>query len=82
MSGSLLNKHSFRAVFESDTMVLSKSGLFVGKGYECRGMFKFNVMTIRPRMNNNKNNSFAYMLRSSNLCYGRLGHVNYDTLIF
>ena len=44
------------------------------------GMFKLSVMTIRPRMNNNKNNSFTYMLESSNLWHGRLGHINYDTL--
>ena len=35
VSESLLNKHSFRMVFECDALVLTKSGLFVGKGYEC-----------------------------------------------
>ncbi|PON81118.1 Zinc finger, CCHC-type [Trema orientale] len=35
VSGSLLNKHGFRMVFESDKFVLTKNGLFVGKGYEC-----------------------------------------------
>ena len=54
-------------VFESDTVILIKSGLFVRKGYECGGIFKLSVMTLRPKMNNNKNNSFAYMLESSNL---------------
>ena len=28
----------------------------------------------------NKSSSFAYILESSNLWHGRLGHVNYDTL--
>ena len=37
VSGLLLNKHGFRMVFESNTFVLTKSGLFVGKGYECGG---------------------------------------------
>ncbi|XP_075499393.1 uncharacterized protein LOC142537784 [Primulina tabacum] len=32
VSGSLLNKHGFRIVFESDNVVLLKSGMFVGKG--------------------------------------------------
>ena len=31
-------------------------------------------------MNNNENNSSTYMLKSSNLLHGTLGHVNYDTL--
>ncbi|XP_075491105.1 uncharacterized protein LOC142529455 [Primulina tabacum] len=32
LSGSLLNKHGFRIVFESDKVILLKSGMFVGKG--------------------------------------------------
>ena len=53
-------------VFESDTIVLTKSGLFVRKGYECEGMFKLNVMTVSPKINN-KNNPSAYTLGFSNL---------------
>ena len=33
VSGSLLNSHGFRLVFESDKFVLSKSGMYVRKGY-------------------------------------------------
>ncbi|KAL8090839.1 hypothetical protein AgCh_040053 [Apium graveolens] len=33
VSGSLLNKHGFHIVIESDKVILSKSGMFVGKGY-------------------------------------------------
>ncbi|XP_074570564.1 uncharacterized protein LOC141827228 [Curcuma longa] len=40
VSGSLLSKHGFRIVFESDRVVLSKNGMFVGKGYENEGLFK------------------------------------------
>ncbi|GKC50193.1 hypothetical protein Tco_1072938 [Tanacetum coccineum] len=43
VSGWLLNKFSFKLVFESDKFVLSKSGIFVGKGYALDGMFKLNV---------------------------------------
>ena len=38
VSGSLLNSHGFRLVFESDKFVLSKSGMYVGKGYMSGGM--------------------------------------------
>ena len=31
--GSLLNSHGFWLVFESDKFVLSKRGMYVGKGY-------------------------------------------------
>ena len=38
VSGSLLNNHGFRLVFESNKFVLSKSGMYVGKGYANDGM--------------------------------------------
>ena len=63
-------------VFESNKVILSKSGMYVGKGYVSDGLFKLNVMTII----NKNNKSSVYMLESSNLWHGRLGHVNYDTL--
>ena len=43
------------------------------------GMWKLNVMTI-IKSDMNKSNTSAYILKSSNLWHGRLGHVNYDTL--
>ena len=39
-----------------------------------------NVMTIFPIIDNNKSTSYVYMLESSNVWHGRLGHVNYHTL--
>ena len=33
-------------VFEADKVVLSKSGLFKGKGYISNGLLKLNVMTV------------------------------------
>ena len=46
VSGSLLNSHGLQLVFELDKFVLSKSGMYVGKGYMGGGMWKLNVMTI------------------------------------
>ena len=52
VSGSLLNSHGFRMVFESKKFVLSKSGIYVGKGYMSNGMWKLNVMTlVKSEMN-------------------------------
>ena len=53
--------------------------MYVGKGYISDGMWKLNVMTI-VKSYMNKDSTFAYVLESSNLWHGRLGHVNYDTL--
>ena len=66
-------------MFESNTFLLSKSGMYVGKGYGSDGMWKLNVMTI-IKSNMNKASTYTYMLESSNLWHSRLGHVNYDTL--
>ena len=38
VSGSLLNIHGFKLVFESDKFVLSNNGMYVGKGYMSDGM--------------------------------------------
>jgi hypothetical protein len=43
VSGSRLMKDGFKLVFESNKVVLSKYGTFVGKGYECEGMFRFSL---------------------------------------
>ena len=82
MFGSLLSKKGFKLVFVSDNSILTKNGMYVGKGYMNNGLFKTNVMTIVPLIKNiNKNTSFAYMLESSNVWHGRLGHVNYNTFL-
>ena len=44
------------------------------------GMWKLNVMTI-IKSNMNKVSTSTYVLESSNLCHGRLGHVKYYTLL-
>ena len=80
ISGSLLNKHGFRMVFEAEKVVVSKSRMFVRKGYVSNGLFKLNVMIVKPKIINKTNASFVYVLESSNLWHGKLGHVNYGSL--
>ena len=82
VSESLLSKKCFKLVFVSDNFIFTKNGKYVGKGYMSNGLFKMNVMIVVPPIKNinNKNTSSAYMLESSNVWHGRLGHVNYDTL--
>ena len=77
--GSLLNSHGFQLVFESNKFVLSKDGTYIGKGYMSGGMWKLNVMTI-SKCDMNKASTSTYILESSNLWHGRLGHVDFDTL--
>ena len=55
---------------ESDNYVITKNGLFVGKGYACDGMFKLNVE------NNKASISSIYMLSSVNFWHAHLCHIN------
>ena len=66
-------------MFELDKFVLLKSGMYIEKGYMSDGMWKLNVMAI-IKSNMNKASTSAYILESSNLWHGKLGHVNYITL--
>ena len=53
ISANLLCKGGFKTFLESVKLILSKSGVFVGKGYACDGMFKLSVNSVVA--NNNKN---------------------------
>ena len=70
MSSYLLNKAGFKQTMESDQYVITKKGLFVGKGYACDGMFKLNVESNKPSA------SSVYMLSSINFWHARLCHIN------
>ena len=48
--GSILSKKGFRMVFESDKFVLTKSGMYVGKGYLVDGLFKANVAGVTKNL--------------------------------
>jgi hypothetical protein len=43
VSGSLLCRDGFKLVLESNKVVVSKHGQFIGKGYECGGLFRFSL---------------------------------------
>uniref|UniRef100_A0A2N9EQJ0 CCHC-type domain-containing protein n=1 Tax=Fagus sylvatica TaxID=28930 RepID=A0A2N9EQJ0_FAGSY len=74
VSASLLSKNGVKAVLESDKLILSKFGVFVGKGYSCNGMYKLSLII-------NKNDvGCAYIVDSSLLWHARLGHLNFKIL--
>lgn len=79
ISGSLLSNKGFKIVFESDKVVLTKGGMYVGKGYLSDGLFKLNVVTV---VNKSAGNSSAsvYLLDSNDLWHAKMGHVNYRSL--
>ena len=76
----------FRYPQESDKFVLTKSGMYVGKGYLVDGPFKANVAVVDkkfvylyPKLRNEEK-SFVYLFEAPILWHARLGHVNYKFL--
>ncbi|XP_072066897.1 uncharacterized protein [Arachis hypogaea] len=65
----LLNKYAFKSVFEGGKFILSKGGVFVGKGYLCENMFKLNIVNTI-----NNNNVSVYIAESFDLWHNRLRH--------
>ena len=51
ISGTLLCANGFKMVIKSQTVILSKNGIFVGKSYVKDDMFKMNVIAIKNDMN-------------------------------
>jgi len=67
--GSLLDRFGLRVIYEANKVVISKGGVFFGKGYVFDGMFKLSI--------NNTNNVATYIYNSFSLWHNRLGHVNF-----
>jgi len=73
-------------VFKSDKFVLTKGGMYVGKGYLVDGLFKANIVIVDKKAMYlyqkliNKQKSSVYLLESPILWHVRLGHVNYKFL--
>nr|GEW18086.1 Pol polyprotein [Tanacetum cinerariifolium] len=53
ISGPILSNKEFNLVFELDKFVVTKSGVYVGKGYLDEGHFKLSIVTDDNVINNN-----------------------------
>ncbi|KAJ9556753.1 hypothetical protein OSB04_011367 [Centaurea solstitialis] len=88
ISGPVLSNKGFKVVIESDKFVITKGGVYVGKGYLNEGIFK--LSTVNNSVNNyaimNKTEAdesaatSMYMIDLSHLWHSRLGHVNFWSL--
>lgn len=76
VSGSLLCRDGFKIVLESNKCVLSKYGTFVGKGYDCGGLFRF---SLHDNVCNNVVNN-VLISDESNIWHSRLCHVNFGCM--
>lgn len=75
VSGDLLGKPGIKSVYEAEKLILSRNGVFVGKGYSYDGMVKLCIANNAI----NNNDASAYMVDSVSLWHGRLAHVGIST---
>jgi hypothetical protein len=75
VSGSLLCRDGFKLVFESNKVVISKYGQFVGKGYECGGLFRLSLSDLCTKVINHVCND-----NESNIWHSRLCHINFGCM--
>ena len=85
--GLVLSKKGFKLIFELDKVVITKGGVFVGKGYLHEGLFKLSVVNNDVAANVYKNKadsssaSSVYMIDLPfYLWHSRLGHVNFRSI--
>ena len=72
ISVDLLDRRGFKISVESGKAILTKNGVFVGKGFACNGMYKMSINKIASVS--------AYIICSISLWHRRLGHVSEKTL--
>jgi len=78
VSVSLLLRQGLKLVFESNKVILSKFGVFVGKSYESGGLFRLSIL--------NNYSSFSFNVVYNNYNYindvwhSHLCHVNFEAI--
>src|SRR6266508_3005881 len=75
VSGSLLCRDGYKLVFESNKSVVSKFGTFVGKGYECGGLFRLSLSDVCNKVVNH-----VCTNSESNVWHSRLCHINFGCM--
>jgi hypothetical protein len=77
VSGTLLCRDGFKVVLESNKLVVSKSGQFIGKGYDCVGLFCFSLLDFN---NKSVNHICANVDDLVSIWHSRLCHINFGSM--
>jgi hypothetical protein len=80
INGSLLCRDGFKLVFEANKFIVSKFGLFVGKGYDSGDLFHLSVIGDC----NNVANSVSYSdlnVGEATIWHSRLCNINFNRII-
>jgi hypothetical protein len=77
VSGSRLCRDGFKLVFESNKVVVSKLGYFIGKGYECGGLFRFSLFDF---CNKSVNHICGSVDDEANVRHSRSCHIKFGLM--
>ena len=77
VSGSLLCRDGFKFVLESNKVVVSKFGQFIGKGYECGGLLHFSLSDFS---NKSVNHICDGVNDDTSVWHSRLCHINFGLM--
>jgi hypothetical protein len=77
VSGTLLCRDGFKVVLESNKLVVSKYGQFIGKGYDCRCLFCFSLLDFN---NKSVNHICANVVDLASIWHSCLCHINFGSM--
>ena len=77
VSGSLLCKDGFKVVLESNKLVVSKHGQFIGKVYDCGGLFRLSLADFSSK---SVNHICSAVNDDACVWHSHLCHVNFGLM--
>jgi hypothetical protein len=77
VSGSMMCRDGYKIVLESNKCIVLRHGTFIGKGYDCGGLFCLSLLDVCNKVVN-----IANISDESDLWYSRLYHVNFGCLMW
>ena len=78
VNGDILGKPIIKSIYEAGRQILSRNGVFIGKGFSYDKMIKLCI--IDSPTNNKNNDASAYMIDSVSLWHNRLAHIGISTM--
>jgi hypothetical protein len=76
VSGSMMYRDGYKIVLESNKCVVSRHGTFIGKCYDCEGLFRLSLLDVCNKVMNTVDIS-----NESDLWHSHLYHVNFGCLM-
>jgi hypothetical protein len=76
VSGSMMCRDGYQIVLESNKCVVSRHDTFIGKGYNCGGLFRLSLLDVCNKVVNITN-----IFDESDLWHSCLCHVNFSCLM-